>query len=75
MRDAFRSGTLDANHQKAIVTLISGPALQALPAVAKRAPNEWTTTIVSANPQRPERQRTAERRGLLYRVARLVDTL
>jgi hypothetical protein len=33
-----------------------------LPAVAKRALNEWTTTIVSANQQRRERQRTAERR-------------
>jgi hypothetical protein len=62
MRDAFRSGTLDANHQKAVVSLITGRARQALPAVAKRVLNEWTTTIVSANQQRRERQRTAERR-------------
>jgi hypothetical protein len=62
MRDAFRSGALDANHQKAVVSLITGRARQALPAVAKRVLNEWTTTIVSANQQRRERQRTAERR-------------
>jgi hypothetical protein len=62
MRDAFRSGTLDANHRKAVVSLITGRARQALPAVAKRVLNEWTTTIVSANQQRRERQRTAERR-------------
>jgi hypothetical protein len=62
MRDAFRSGTLDANHEKAVVSLITGRARQALPAVAKRVLNEWTTTIVSANQQRRERQRTAERR-------------
>jgi hypothetical protein len=62
MRDAFRSGALDASHQKAIVSLITGRARQALPAVAKRVLNEWTTTVVSANQQRRERQRTAERR-------------
>jgi hypothetical protein len=62
MRDAFRSGTLDAGHQKAVVSLITGRARQALPAVAKRVLNEWTTTIVSANQQRRERQHTAERR-------------
>ena len=62
MRDAFRSGGLDTNHQKAIVSLITGRARQALPGVAKRVLNEWTTTVVSANQQRRERQRTAERR-------------
>ncbi|MGD0403420.1 MAG: hypothetical protein ABSB66_09490 [Candidatus Acidiferrales bacterium] len=62
MRDAFRSGELDTNHQKAIVSLITGRARQALPGVAKRVLNEWTTTVVSANQQRRERQRTAERR-------------
>lgn len=62
MRDAFRSGALDGSHQKAIVSLITGRARQALPAVAKRVLNEWTTTVVSANQQRRERQRTAERR-------------
>ncbi|MGB8543586.1 MAG: hypothetical protein WCD49_18305 [Candidatus Acidiferrales bacterium] len=62
MRDAFRSGALDANHQKAVVSLITGRARQALPAVAKRVLNEWTSTVVSANQQRRERQRTAEGR-------------
>ncbi len=62
MRDAFRSGGLDTNHQKAIVSLITGRARQALPGVAKRVLNEGTTTVVSANQQRRERQRTAERR-------------
>jgi hypothetical protein len=62
IRDAFRSGGLDTNHQKAIVSLITGRARQALPGVAKRVLNEWTTTVVSANQQRRERQRTAERR-------------
>ncbi len=62
MRDAFRSGALDANHQKAVVSLITGRARQALPAVAKRVLNEWTTTVVSANQQRRERQRNAEGR-------------
>ena len=62
MRDAFRSGALDEEHQRAIVSLVSGRARQALPAVAKRVLNEWTTTVVSANHERRARQRTAERR-------------
>ena len=62
MRDAFRSGTLDEEHQRAIVSLVTGRARQALPAVAKRVLNEWTTTVVSANHERRARQRTAERR-------------
>ncbi len=62
MRDAFRSGGLDEEHQRAIVSLVTGRARQALPAVAKRVLNEWTTTVVSANHERRARQRTAERR-------------
>jgi hypothetical protein len=62
MRDAFRSGALDEEHQRAIVSLVTGRARQALPAVAKRVLNEWTTTVVSANQERRARQRTAERR-------------
>jgi hypothetical protein len=62
MRDAFRSGALDADPHKAVVSQITGRARQALPAVAKRVLNEWTTTVVSANQQRRERQRTAEGR-------------
>ncbi len=62
MRDAFRSGALDEEHQRAIVSLVTGRARQALPGVAKRVLNEWTTTVVSANHERRARQRTAERR-------------
>jgi hypothetical protein len=62
MRDAFRSGALDEDHRRAIVSLVTGRARQALPAVAKRVLNEWTTTVVSANHERRARQRTAERR-------------
>jgi hypothetical protein len=62
MRDAFRSGALDDAHRRAIVSLVTGRARQALPGVAKRVLNEWTNTIVSANQDRRSRQRTAERR-------------
>jgi len=62
MRDAFRSGALDDAHRRAIVSLVTGRARQALPGVAKRVLNEWTNTIVSANQERRARQRTAERR-------------
>jgi hypothetical protein len=62
MRDAFRSGAFDEEHQRAIVSLVTGRARQALPGVAKRVLNEWTTTVVSANHERRARQRTAERR-------------
>lgn len=62
MRDAFRSGALDADHQRAIVGLIAGRARQALPGVAKRVLNEWTSTVVAASQDRRARQRAAERR-------------
>lgn len=62
MRDAFRAGALDDDHRRAIVSLVTGRARQALPAVAKRVLDEWTTTLVSANHARRARQRTAERR-------------
>ena len=62
MREAFRSGALDADHQRAIVGLIAGRARQALPGVAKRVLNEWTSTVVAANQDRRARQRAAERR-------------
>src|SRR3984957_5655079 len=63
MRDAFRAGGLDEEHQRAIVSLVTGRARQALPGVAKRVLNEWTTTVVCANHERRARQRTAEWRG------------
>ena len=62
MREAFRSGSLDADHQRAVVSLITSRARQALPGVAKRVLNEWTSTLVAANQERRARQRTAERR-------------
>jgi hypothetical protein len=62
MRDAFRSGARDEDHRRAILSLVTGRARQALPGVAKRVLNEWATTIVSANQERRARQRTAERR-------------
>ncbi|MGA9883603.1 MAG: hypothetical protein WBQ34_07785 [Candidatus Acidiferrales bacterium] len=62
MRDAFRSGNLDAQHQRAIVSIISGRARQALPGIAKRVLNEWTSTVVAANQDRIARQRAAARR-------------
>ncbi len=62
MRDAFRSGSHDAAHERAIVSLITGRARQAIPAVAKRVLNEWTSTLVAANHDRRARQRAAERR-------------
>src|SRR6185437_6132164 len=70
MRDAFRLALSEANvhgapnpdHQRAIVSLVTGRARQALPAVAKRVLNEWTSTIVAANNDRRARQHAAERR-------------
>jgi hypothetical protein len=62
MRDGFRSGSLDAEHQRALVSLVTGRARQALPGVAKRVLGEWTSTIVAANHDRRARQQAAERR-------------
>ena len=62
VRQAFRSGPLDAAHQRAIVSLISSRARQALPGVAKRVLNEWTAALVSAGEERRTRQRAAEGR-------------
>jgi len=62
MRDAFKSGPLDADHERALVSLITSRARQALPGVAKRVMNEWSSTIVAANNDRRARQRAAETR-------------
>ncbi len=62
VRDAFRSGNLDAAHQRAIVALVTGRARQALPGIAKRVLNEWTSTVVAANQDRLARQRAAAHR-------------
>jgi hypothetical protein len=62
VRDALRAGTLDGSHQRAIVSLITGRARQALPNVAKKVMEEWTSTIMAADRGRRARQRTAEQR-------------
>ncbi len=62
MREALRSGSLDAAHQRAIVSLVTGRARQALPGIAKRVLNEWTSTVIAANQDRLARQRTAAHR-------------
>lgn len=61
-REAFRSGGLDEAHRRAIVSLVNSRARQALPAVARRVMNEWTSAIVAANQDRRARQRAAEKR-------------
>lgn len=62
MRDALRSGNLDAQHQRAIVGLVTGRARQALPGITKRVLSEWTSTVVATNHDRLERQRAAAHR-------------
>jgi len=62
MRDAFRSGAMDPNHKRAVISLVTSRARQALPSVAKRVLGEWTSTVVAANHDRRSRQRAAESR-------------
>jgi hypothetical protein len=62
LRGALRSGDLDTRHHSAVVSLIVGRARQALPSVAKRVLNEWTSTILAASQDRRARQRSAETR-------------
>jgi hypothetical protein len=62
MRDALRSGALDSDHQRAIVSLVTGRARQALPGIAKRVLNEWTSTVIAANQGRLARQQAAAHR-------------
>jgi hypothetical protein len=62
IHDAFRSGRLDPDHQRGLVSLITARAKQALPAVAKRVMGEWTSTVVTMNQERRARQRNAEGR-------------
>jgi hypothetical protein len=59
VRQAFRSGALDADHQAAVAGLILSRARQALPAVAKRVINEWTTGVLTAADAKVARQRAA----------------
>ncbi len=62
VRQAFRSGAMDADHQAAVAGLILGRAKQALPAVAKRVINEWTTGVLAASDAKLARQRAAQGR-------------
>lgn len=61
-REMLHSGGLDQDHQRAVVSLITNRARQALPGVAKRVLGEWTTTLVAAAQDRRARQRAAESR-------------
>ncbi|HKQ86253.1 MAG TPA: hypothetical protein VJS43_05705 [Candidatus Acidoferrales bacterium] len=62
VRSALRAGNFDAGHQNAVASLVVGRARQSLPSVAKRVLNEWTSTILAANQDRREKQRSAESR-------------
>lgn len=62
IRSALRSGSLDARHQDAIVSLIVNRARQTLPSVAKRVLTEWTSTVLAASRDRAARQRASESR-------------
>lgn len=62
LRQAFRSGQLTADNQRAIVGMVVGRAKQALPGVAKRVLSEWTNGVVAHASTRQERQRNAAKR-------------
>ncbi|MGB9334115.1 MAG: hypothetical protein WCB14_03830 [Candidatus Acidiferrales bacterium] len=59
---AFRSGQLTPENQRAIVGMVVGRAKQALPGIAKRVLGEWTSGVVAHAGARQERQRNAARR-------------
>ena len=62
LRQAFRAGNWSAENGQAIAGMVVARARQALPGIAKKVINEWTTGIVAQSNARVERQRTAERR-------------
>lgn len=62
LREAFRSGSLDGEHERAVVALLTSRARQALPGVAKRVLDEWTPAVVAASQNRRARQHAAEGR-------------
>lgn len=62
LRQAFRSGQLTPENQRAIVGMVVGRAKQALPGIAKRVLGEWTSGVVAHAGARQERQRNAARR-------------
>jgi hypothetical protein len=59
---SFRAGNWSAENRQAIAGMVVARARQALPGIAKKVINEWTTGIVAQSNARVERQRTAERR-------------
>lgn len=62
LRAAFKSGPLDSNHQKAIVSLVTARARQSLPGIAKRVLNEWSSAVLATHQERRARQRATEQR-------------
>ncbi len=62
LRSAVRAGNFDTAHQNAVAALVIGRAKQSLPGVVKRVMSEWTSTILAANQDRREKQRSAESR-------------
>jgi hypothetical protein len=62
LRQAFRAGNWSAENRQAIAGMVVARARQAVPGIAKKVINEWTTGIVAQSNARVERQRTAERR-------------
>ncbi len=62
VRQAFRSGQLDASHRSAVVSLIASRAKQGLPIAVKRVLGEWTSTVLATTGERQTRQRSAESR-------------
>jgi hypothetical protein len=62
LRQAFRGAGATPENQRAIVGMVAGRARQALPGIAKKVINEWTSAIVTRSSVRSDRQRAAERR-------------
>jgi hypothetical protein len=62
LRQAFRTGQLTPDNQRAIVGMVVGRAKQALSGIAKRVLGEWTNGILSHANTRQERQRNAAKR-------------
>ncbi len=62
LRQAFRAGNWSPENRQAVAGMVVARARQALPGIAKKVINEWTSGVVAQSNARAERQRTAERR-------------
>ncbi len=62
LRQAFRAGNWSPENRQAIAGMVVARARQALPSIAKKVINEWTSGVVAQSSARVQRQRTAERR-------------